>query len=362
MSKPYFRRSMASVLSLTFALLTGGAARAQAPANDNCSGAIQLTINATCTPDTGNILNAGWQSTYPDPSCLNNIGSFDPVDIWFQFTPAAGQTSVNIAFGNLGDPNLDLLAQIFTSNNGTCLGNFSEIGCSDDAVGNLPQFNNLAVVQDTTYFIRVATLYPVTDVNQSGNFTICIQGSTVLPVGMSKLEGSLLPGGRASLTWQTYSEQNNAGFEVQHSADGRTFHKVGWVGTQARDGNSSQALSYRFTDKDAIGAVAYYRLQQVDKDGKTAWSDVVRLGEQVKGSFGITVAPNPVSNNMVITTQGTQGDHARLTLTDITGKPVLQLPVTGVQTAVDMSSLSQGLYLLRYTDDNRKETLKISKQ
>jgi len=359
MNKLYFRRAMRTSLSLILALLIGGVACAQAPVNDDCSGAIPLAINLTCISDTGDFTGANWQSSYPTMSCFPDAGNpllAPATDIWYQFTPASGQTSVNITFVYIGS--IDLIDQILTSSDNTCSGTFSEIACVD-GYPSPPNSSAMAVIPGTTYFLRVVIFG---NTSTSNTFTVCVQENLPLPVHISKLEGSLLPGGRASLTWQTYSEQNNAGFEVQRSADGRTFHKVGWVGTQARNGNSSQALSYRFADKDAVGAIAYYRLQQVDKDGKTTLSDIVRLGEQVKGSFGITAAPNPVSNNMVITTQGTQGDHARLTLTDITGKPVLQLLVTGAQTAVDMSSLSQGLYLLRYTDDNHKETLKISKQ
>ena len=91
------------------------------------------------------------------------------------------------------------------------------------------------------------------------------------------------------LKWSTISEQNNMGFEVQKSLDGQTFYPIGFVNGQ---GTSREPHEYQFEDRD-IFISAYYRLKQVDFDGKTTFSPIRFL--PINGnSVSISIAPNPI--------------------------------------------------------------------
>lgn len=95
----------------------------------------------------------------------------------------------------------------------------------------------------------------------------------------------------AILNWQTASETNNTGFEIQKSKDGVHWEKTGWLAGQ---GNSAEAQSYTYTDKNPFFGISYYRLKQVDVDGNFEYSDVVSV--EYKGKSTISLYPNPAEN------------------------------------------------------------------
>ncbi len=144
----------------------------------------------------------------------------------------------------------------------------------------------------------------------------------------------------ALLRWATASEKNNDHFEVEASADGRTFRRIGQVAGQ---GSSSQAHEYQLLDP-AIARYAanlvYYRLRQVDGDGTASYSPVRTLA--VSGKAGLALFPNPTSRatalvgatpGTVVTVYDALGRLVLAAATDATGTAALTLPeghATGV--------------------------------
>ncbi|MBE7170000.1 MAG: T9SS type A sorting domain-containing protein [Williamsia sp.] len=116
-----------------------------------------------------------------------------------------------------------------------------------------------------------------------------------LPVKLSRFEAAA-QGSQVLLNWKTDQETNNAYFIVERSADGRTFYPLGKV-TGA--GTSSVPHSYGLTDSLPLPGLNYYRLQQVDLDGKKTQSNtlLVKLGTQPAGP---SLFPNPVKNYLSI--------------------------------------------------------------
>ncbi len=81
-------------------------------------------------------------------------------------------------------------------------------------------------------------------------------------------------GEKVELTWETATETNNKGFEVERSSDDVSFTSIGFV-----DGNgtSAEAHSYSFVDHHATSGTYYYRLKQIDFDGTYAYSNTVEV-------------------------------------------------------------------------------------
>jgi len=96
------------------------------------------------------------------------------------------------------------------------------------------------------------------------------------------------------LIWETATETNSDYFVVERSLDAVQFSEIGRVDAA---GNSSQNSSYNFVDSWA-GATMYYRLKQVDNDGRYEYFDVIRINSDCHaddvGTF-IDVFPNPVA-------------------------------------------------------------------
>lgn len=124
-------------------------------------------------------------------------------------------------------------------------------------------------------------------------------------------------GKNVDLSWTTASELNNARFEVERiSADGRSVQAIGNV---AGAGNSNTIRTYTFTDSHASSGTAYYRIKQIDLDGKYTYSGVA----VVSGLKGlVSVMPNPATAEAFIRFEAEQSSEVTLTVLDITGREV----------------------------------------
>lgn len=114
-----------------------------------------------------------------------------------------------------------------------------------------------------------------------------------LPVTLLSFTGKY-QNGAAVLQWSTASERNNMGFEIEKSADGVNFHKIGFI---EGNRNSQVKREYTFTDLD-FQYDTYYRLKQLDIDGKFEYSDLVLVRRQNLGGLSFRLSPNPVDDRV----------------------------------------------------------------
>jgi len=155
--------------------------------------------------------------------------------------------------------------------------------------------------------------------------------------------------------WTTESEQNNSHFNVQRSTDGNTFLTLDKVNSQAINGNSINELNYTFTDKTPQIGHNYYRLEQVDRDGKVSYSDVVDVVWGADGSV-VSIYPNPVSENLNVDVATDKVAQMEVRLLDMTGKvvkSVLQQTQKGMNNVtLDLSDLADGVYGVQIYENN----------
>jgi fibronectin-binding autotransporter adhesin len=112
-----------------------------------------------------------------------------------------------------------------------------------------------------------------------------------LPIELSAFAASVTPAGVA-LEWKTLSELNNDYFEVQRSADGLEFMKIGEV---PGHGTSRVPVSYSFDDPHPLVGRSYYRLKQVDFDGVFSYSKIVSVFNESAEGNRFTVYPVPIN-------------------------------------------------------------------
>lgn len=118
-----------------------------------------------------------------------------------------------------------------------------------------------------------------------------VTGVLALPVKLRSFTAEANKSGLVQLKWVTESEQNSSFFVIERSTDGEKFSEIG----RARAaGNSSTQRSYGFVDGQAGEGVNYYRLKQVDQDGRFEYFRIVQARVQALG--GIHVFPNPVKD------------------------------------------------------------------
>ena len=145
------------------------------------------------------------------------------------------------------------------------------------------------------------------------------------------------------LAWATASEKNSAAFEVERSADGTAFTRIGTV---AAAGSSGAPRSYALRDGLLpVGSpVLYYRLRQVDADGTAAYSPVRTV--VLRGQpGGLTLAPNPAR----LTALAGAPPLAPVTVFDAVGRLVLKATTdaNGAAVLALPAYLPGGVYVVR---------------
>lgn len=168
-----------------------------------------------------------------------------------------------------------------------------------------------------------------------------------LPVELVQF-ASACEGGRVTLTWVTASEQNNEAFIIERSTDNVNFEAIGTV---AGAGHSFSPIHYSFVDHDPPG-LAYYRLRQMDTDGRESLSWVSVAGCDDDGITTIVNAWDDGTDlNVVVSANGDQ-DHL-VRLFDAGGKEVwnrttVALP-DGLSTVrIPKQHLAMGVYVVRF--------------
>jgi hypothetical protein len=163
------------------------------------------------------------------------------------------------------------------------------------------------------------------------------------------------------LDWTTVTEINNAGFELQRSTDGVGFSKLVYVNSKAPNGNSSAVINYNFDDVTPLKGYNYYRLRQVDKDGKSTLSNIVLIkGDKTNTVQVIAGYPNPVKDLLNFKVDAPQALKATLVITDAVGKVITQqqAQLTAGENKLQLptAQLAQGTYFIKVTCDDGCQT------
>jgi|GEM_PF-1432136 len=190
--------------------------------------------------------------------------------------------------------------------------------------------------------------FPVTSFSQTviGTF-----GSSPLPVELTAFT-AFRSHADAQLRWTTASEKNSAYFEVQASADGRTFRPLAQVAGQ---GTSTTAHEYQWRDAGLArygAATVYYRLRQVDLGGTFSYSPV-RVVAVEAAAASLALYPNPAHRSATLT--GTAAGTP-VQVYDALGRLVLTTPADAAGTAALAlpAGLPTGVYLVRAGTQTRR--------
>ncbi len=236
-----------------------------------------------------------------------------------------------------------------TTNQSTGRGDYSENGTSDGSSTDLSHEGN----------------DPDPDSDGPGNnstvTTIDISG---LPVELAEFQ-AIRDGADVTLTWTTYSETRNSGFDIEHNAptdsDG-LFRRIAFV---PGAGDSQEAINYRFELGNMEAGTHRFRLRQKDFDGSFAYSEVLTLDVELAELFLLEEAyPNPFNPVTTIRFALKESGPVRLSVFDITGREVRSLavgpyPAGSHQVRFEAGDLPSGLYVYRLVTESGTASMPV---
>lgn len=181
-----------------------------------------------------------------------------------------------------------------------------------------------------------------------------IMCAVVLPINLTAFNATK-QNKEVALNWLTQTELNNNYFEVQRSADGVTFATIGAV---RGAGTTNVAQKYNLIDTKPLRGINYYRLNQVDFDGKQSFSPTVSVSMDDK--VGVDIMPNPAYNSVTVAISG-ESNIASVRIADLTGRVLSAVDNISNNQSIDISQLPQGVYFMQISVDKQTYVRRLVK-
>ncbi len=171
-------------------------------------------------------------------------------------------------------------------------------------------------------------------------------------------------GNNVVLNWNTATEQDNYGFEIERSSDNSVWSNIAFVNGH---GNSDSPKEYSFTDNTAGFGMNYYRLKQIDSDGSFEYSNVVEIdnGEMVEDYILAQNYPNPFNPTTRISFGVRENSKASLVVYNAVGQQVAELFNGNAEAGqiyyveFDGSDLGSGIYFYRLSTPEHTSVRKM---
>ncbi len=175
--------------------------------------------------------------------------------------------------------------------------------------------------------------------------------SAVVPVELSSFS-AVVSSSVVNLNWETATETNNSGFDVERSSDNRNFASIGFV---EGNGTTSERSAYSFADGNVETGTYYYRLKQIDFDGSFEYSNVIEVDVSLPDNFSLEQNyPNPFNPSTTISFALPVDSRINFRVFNILGQEVYQelnnnLSAGSHTIQFNAAELTSGIYL--YTVD-----------
>lgn len=234
--------------------------------------------------------------------------------------------------------------------------------------GNELSYDATDLDESTTYYFTLyARSSDETPVFSASNMTVsATTESSSLPVELSYFSYS-----NQLLRWETKSEKNNFGWEVEKktgktgdSSQNTEWTKIGFV---AGKGTTTEKQAYQFPvnkNQPFIGTIQY-RLKQIDSDGKFSYSNIVSVENKISSAFTLGQNyPNPFNPKTMISFELPEDSYIELKVFDLLGREIRNIATgnqkSGIyQVEFDGENLSSGVYIYQLKAGNQVVSKKM---
>ncbi len=192
-----------------------------------------------------------------------------------------------------------------------------------------------ALANNTPHYLFVRTLDSINKWSLTN--IVSFTKSVVVPVTWLSFNATL-KNMVVQLDWKTSSETNSSHFDIERSINGFSYEKIGEVKAA---GNSNTVSYYDFTDRLPVKGMNYYRLKQVDLDGKYSYSEIRKV--EIKTDMPFFVIQNNLSNGTAVIVK-TSVSPAYLGVFDMAGRKLKDISILHNNQQIDLSYLPSGTY------------------
>jgi len=197
-----------------------------------------------------------------------------------------------------------------------------------------------------------------------GGYIPAISSPCILPVTLADLSVENIDNQKVNVIWKTATEQNSDRFIIERSAD-----VINWgiLGSVSAAGYSNADLSYSYIDYTPLPGNNYYRLNQVDYDGRSTYYGPVSTNILISELIVGNILPNPIEDVAMIDIRTPSDANIKLEVIDVTGNLVVEKSkniIAGSNTVqIDLKHLSKGIYFLKtYADNNVADIQRLIKK
>jgi len=184
-----------------------------------------------------------------------------------------------------------------------------------------------------------------------------VTSGQILPVELISFKGNI-QGKSVKLFWQTVSEINNEGFYIEKSNNGKIWEALSFI---AGKGNSNKLNTYQYEDTYPYNGINYYRLKQMDFDGRSEYSNIV-TAELKDNISDISIYPNPTKEILTITSQTEFEKKNPIRIFDLAGRLVseMQMPIEEGENkfVLNVEYLESGIYFIQLQESRMVRFIK----
>ncbi|QRR03068.1 PQQ-dependent sugar dehydrogenase [Dyadobacter sandarakinus] len=167
-----------------------------------------------------------------------------------------------------------------------------------------------------------------------------ISAEIILPVRLASFSGERSVEG-VKLSWETASEENFQGFDIEFSTDAKTFEKAGNVA----GANTQSGSRYTFSHNTAAKSDLYYRLKMIDTDQTFSYSRIIPV--QAAGNDDLFVLPSLIDNGILNVNAG--GSFRSVELVSTSGQVLIKREIvsSAVPLRISIAGMAPGIYVVR---------------
>jgi len=199
----------------------------------------------------------------------------------------------------------------------------------------------------------------VANVSVRGTANSCLD-SSFFPVELTKFEATTSDDNQIRLTWETASELENQGFEIERSKEGKKWETLDFV---KGAGTTSEVQSYKWIDdKPYSQDLNYYRLRQMDFDGTIEYSSII-VAELKMDKKEVVIAPNPATDFLNLQLNGLELE-TRIEIYNGSGQVVKSMTNESDNSFVQLniSDLPNSIYFVIISSGNNRQHHRFMKQ